>query len=415
MPRRLEWCLLSTMLCIATSLVCWVCWPLHLFACSLAAVQLILQPNATTAKSKSDAAEPAGFPSREVRLRYLEGRQLQRQTASETRNQLSTFAQASMKFDNPFLFRCHETYRCRTQQGSCSLTLSVAQHERGGARQAAFMRESYLSNPQFLESMRNLDSMCSAATWTRKLELVVIIGDIPPPCGTALPVFTKARRVATRCGTLLPLNQARHWLDILPTPQTLVPWAQKLERLVWRGSPNGNVRRRFVHNLSAQGHDVAWASFTFKFGSIDPSKNTIAAKARELWAAWRRTEEEKALPLLRRQLMGFKYVLSLEGNDVATDLKWLMAHNSVIFMPTPRAESWLMEGLLQPWVHYVPLDSPAHAAQRLEWARAHDTECQQIVANANVWVRRVLADINTLPQQLLRRNSVARALEDTST
>jgi len=35
------------------------------------------------------------------------------------------------------------------------------------------------------------------------------------------------------------------------------------------------------------------------------------------------------------------------GNDVASGLKWMLASNSVVFMPLPRRETWAMESLLQ--------------------------------------------------------------------
>ena len=76
----------------------------------------------------------------------------------------------------------------------------------------------------------------------------------------------------------------------------------------------------------------------------------------------------------------------LSGNDVATNLKWLMAQNSVVLMPTPLKESWLMEGLLRPWVHYVPLDDPAEARARVAWMQAHEEDCLRIVRNANAWM-----------------------------
>ena len=36
-----------------------------------------------------------------------------------------------------------------------------------------------------------------------------------------------------------------------------------------------------------------------------------------------------------------------KGNDVASGLKWMLASNSVVFMPLPRVETWAMESLLQ--------------------------------------------------------------------
>ena len=50
-----------------------------------------------------------------------------------------------------------------------------------------------------------------------------------------------------------------------------------------------------------------------------------------------------------------KFLLSCEGNDVATNLKWVLASNSCVLMHPPRFESWLLESQLKPMVHYVPV------------------------------------------------------------
>lgn len=48
-----------------------------------------------------------------------------------------------------------------------------------------------------------------------------------------------------------------------------------------------------------------------------------------------------------------------------------------------------MEGLLRPWVHYVPLDNPAEARARVAWMEAHEEDCLRIVRNANAWMRAI--------------------------
>lgn len=53
----------------------------------------------------------------------------------------------------------------------------------------------------------------------------------------------------------------------------------------------------------------------------------------------------------------FKYVLALEGNDVATNLKWIMSSNSIAVMPRPTCETWFMEGKLIPDYHYIEIRS----------------------------------------------------------
>ena len=44
-----------------------------------------------------------------------------------------------------------------------------------------------------------------------------------------------------------------------------------------------------------------------------------------------------------------KYLLAVEGVDKASSTQWIMMSGSVLVMPP----SWLLEGRLAPWVHYV--------------------------------------------------------------
>jgi len=59
------------------------------------------------------------------------------------------------------------------------------------------------------------------------------------------------------------------------------------------------------------------------------------------------------IPQLRNWLR-HKIVLSLDQKD--DDLLWKLASSSVLLMPIPTRTSWIMEELLVPWVHYVPLN-----------------------------------------------------------
>lgn len=45
----------------------------------------------------------------------------------------------------------------------------------------------------------------------------------------------------------------------------------------------------------------------------------------------------------RNELLKYKYLLSIEGNDIASGLKWMLLSNSVVFMARPEHESWAME------------------------------------------------------------------------
>ncbi len=83
-----------------------------------------------------------------------------------------------------------------------------------------------------------------------------------------------------------------------------------------------------------------------------------------------------------------KYILALEGNDVATNLKWIMSSNSIAVMPRPKYETWFMEGKLVPDQHYICIkDDYSDLNDKLEYFSTHEKEAMNIIANANQWTQ----------------------------
>lgn len=83
----------------------------------------------------------------------------------------------------------------------------------------------------------------------------------------------------------------------------------------------------------------------------------------------------------------YKFILSLEGNDVASNLKWVMSSNSLAVMPKPKYETWFMEGTLIPNYHYVLIkDDYSDLKERLNYYIEHPDEALQIIENAHRYV-----------------------------
>jgi hypothetical protein len=83
----------------------------------------------------------------------------------------------------------------------------------------------------------------------------------------------------------------------------------------------------------------------------------------------------------------YRYIMSLEGNDVASNLKWVMSSNSVAVMPRPTCETWYMEARLIPNYHYVEIASDYHdLIDRINYYEAHPEEAKAIIQHAHEWV-----------------------------
>ncbi|WP_300732011.1 glycosyl transferase family 90 [uncultured Helicobacter sp.] len=88
------------------------------------------------------------------------------------------------------------------------------------------------------------------------------------------------------------------------------------------------------------------------------------------------------------QHLPYKFLLSLEGNDVASNLKWVMSSNSLCIMPKPKFETWFMEGTLLPNIHYVEIAPDyANLEEKLTYFINHPDEAKAIIHNAHEYIK----------------------------
>jgi hypothetical protein len=202
-----------------------------------------------------------------------------------------------------------------------------------------------------------------------------------------IPTFSKARymygrTVQERFCVLARFRSRVHFgpLDLIDD----VPFDKKKNKVVWRGGPSGTG----FHNTYPPHHQKPSREEALKRWCNNP------ASAQDidigLIRKWRYEsfqsflKNEISIPQMRE----YKYLLSMEGNDVATNLKWALHSNSVVLMPPPHVESWFAESLLKPYVHYVPIKPDfADLLDIKLWCDTHPKECAQIIKNAHAFVR----------------------------
>jgi len=85
--------------------------------------------------------------------------------------------------------------------------------------------------------------------------------------------------------------------------------------------------------------------------------------------------------------LNYKFILALEGNDVATNLKWIMSSNSIAVMPMPKYETWFMEGRLIPDHHFICIkEDYSDLEEKLNYFISHEEAAKCIVKNAHEYV-----------------------------
>lgn len=83
----------------------------------------------------------------------------------------------------------------------------------------------------------------------------------------------------------------------------------------------------------------------------------------------------------------YKFILCLEGYDVASNLKWVMSSNSLAVMPRPTYETWYMEGKLIPDYHYVAIkDDYSDLEERMNYYIQHPDKANEIIRHAHEYI-----------------------------
>ena len=178
------------------------------------------------------------------------------------------------------------------------------------------------------------------------------------------PCFQKVRKINNHCifSILHKLNFGRHWEPFYKNVDN-VKWEEKKNEIIWRGCPTGNGERI---NFCIMYNNKYNVGLTQVFSHLTQYSYLIK-------------NEIKVYDFYQ-----YKYIISIEGNDKDSGLNWKLNSNSVVIMKPPTFESWLMEGKLEPWVHYVPLnDDMSNLDEIYEWCLNNDDKCKEIVKNAN--------------------------------
>ena len=179
------------------------------------------------------------------------------------------------------------------------------------------------------------------------------------------PSFLKSRPIDgdNSASILLKLNAIRHYNFINDSKS----FTEKKDAVVWRGTGFRPNRRLLL--------STHFNNPKCNIGRVDIKDDS---------------EEQLGyvLPSMSiEEQLDYKFILSLEGMDVATNLKWIMSSNSLCFTPKLRYETWFMEGKLQAGVHFVEVkDDFSDLIEKMDYYTKHEDEALEIIKQANQWV-----------------------------
>ena len=177
-----------------------------------------------------------------------------------------------------------------------------------------------------------------------------------------VPSIVKDRPIRddNKNAVLMKLDKFRHF----NMPADSMRFQNKRPAVVWRGELNNPMRTVFLKAVR-----------DLPFCDVGSPKSTAAAYRKPY--------------LSIDQQRRYRYIVSLEGNDVATNLKWIMSSNSLCLMPPPTYETWFAEKQIEADVHYVPLAPDfSDLAEKMRYFEQHPAEAERIIAAANAYCRK---------------------------
>lgn len=184
-----------------------------------------------------------------------------------------------------------------------------------------------------------------------------LFGDITEVPAT--PAFLKSRPVSelNTNSVVLKLNQVRHYY----IEKDIKNFDEKIPKAVFRGKSYMPWRDEFVNKyFDKEFCDVGRIE---KSGVDKPGFTEFMSISDQL---------------------NYKYIVSIEGIDVATNLKWILSSNSLCMMRKPRYETWFMEGALEPGVHYAELkDDHSDLEEKIDYYNNNPEKAKSIIFNAN--------------------------------
>lgn len=177
------------------------------------------------------------------------------------------------------------------------------------------------------------------------------------------PAIVKSRPIGgnNQNSILLNLNKVRHFCFLKDNKE----FVNKANIALFRGETGGKVKRQKFIDMYL-GHPMC------DIGDV-AADNPLYPTA----------------PLLTLyQHLDYKFIMSLEGNDVASNLKWIMSSNSIAVTPRLTCETWFMEGRLIPNYHYIEIkDDYSDLIEKLNFYIEHPEEAQKIIDHAHEYIK----------------------------
>lgn len=175
------------------------------------------------------------------------------------------------------------------------------------------------------------------------------------------PSFVKSRPIVgnNANAVLLKIDSIRHFYFLKDS----LSWEDKHASAIWRGHAH-NPNRRALIQANIENPRVDAAQTNQNYEGIPPKQPFLT------------------IP----EQLKHKFIISIEGHDVATNLKWAMHSNSMVLTPKLVYETWFMEGTLNADEHFVEVNPDfSNINDKIDYYLTHPDKAKEIIRAANAY------------------------------
>lgn len=226
--------------------------------------------------------------------------------------------------------------------------------------------------------------------------LLIAWGDLELKIDAHLPILGKWRfndvdQHTRPVPILAPLDTYRHYGNLKKVNEHDIAWEQKLNKAVWRGTMTGvDESGRFPYDFDMDTNALGVCLQFERCRLVYRNHNNADADVGFSHCSNKGLRIIEGVDMIQPSLsladqLKYKMLISIEGNDVATGLKWSLLSTSVVLMPPPKKTIFSLEVLLEPWVHYVPLDVD-NVSEAVQWVLHNEMEAQRISKRATNFI-----------------------------
>lgn len=215
--------------------------------------------------------------------------------------------------------------------------------------------------------------------------------------GFSIPTLVKSRPIYDYNQSILfNLNYLRHFADVYRINEFDIPYEEKKNVLIWRGSDTGYGFGNNIPYRPVSRETLVEKYFNDPSGTLDIALSSVLVNKKGLSLPPEKNYQQYVKPKMKiKDLLQYKFILSVEGNDVATNMKWILYSNSIAFCPPFTINSWILEENLKPYEHYVPVRHDFNdLTEKIEWAVHHPEQCKTISRQAKEYIQQFM-DIKT--------------------